>query len=439
MYIFDEFYDIIIRFIYICSFVLKMATANPVEVIEREDNFELELKRVRENVKSTFLELFECLKRRENELLSELDKILESYHSYRNEITKVTQQRKDLEEMKFYHEQHMQTSSVKYINERHLKEIKKELNLIKEPTEPQMVIFVCNNNKRLLSEIDKLGEYVENTRIYYKSKVDSVVSVCKRGKGIDQLYDPSGVAVDNTTGMIYVTDCLNNCVKVFDNAGKYLSKIGDNTGDGKMYYPRSLAIYENRILISQGGSFRSSCILNYHLDGKFISRIGGYGTADLEFRYPLGLTINQTNGDIYVCDSNNKRIQIISKDFKFISKLGEDSLSCPRDIKLSKDYIYVLDASNLCVYLFDYDHILQKKHITRGEGMLVSDPYFFFIDDSNNLLISDRGSNSILIFNPLFELIHKISVSNNQMGIVIDKQRRIIVVSQSENNCFQIF
>ena len=415
-----------------------MATANPVEVIEREDNFELELKRVRENVKSTFLELFEYLKRREKELLSELDKILESYHSYRDEITKVTQQRKDLEEMKFYHEQHMQTSSVKYINERHLKEIKKELNLIKEPTQPQMVIFVCNDNKRLMSEIDKLGEYVENTRIYYKSKVDSVVSVCKRGEGMDQLYNPWGVTVDNTTGMIYVVDCGNDCVKVFDNTGKYLSKIGDNTGDGKMDGPRSIAIYENRILISQC-FFNTSCILNYHINGKFISRIGRYGTADLEFRYPLGLTINQTNGDIYVCDSDNKRIQIISKDFKFISKFGEDSLSSPRDIKLSKDYIYVLDGSNPCVYLFDYDHILQKKHITRGERMLVSYPYFFFIDDSNNLLISDRGSNSILIFNPLFELIHKISVSNNPMGIVIDKQRRIIVVSQSENNCFQIF
>ena len=415
-----------------------MATANPVEVIEREDNFELELKRVRENVKSTFLELFECLKRRENELLSELDKILESYHSYRNGIVKVTQQRRDLEKMRIFHERELQTFSVKSISENTLKEIKKELNLIKEPTQPQMVIFVCNNNKRLLSEIDKLGEYVENTRIYYKSKVDSVVSVCKRGKGIDQLYIPEGVTVDNTTGMIYVADCWNHCVKVFDNTGKYLSKIGDNTGDGKMNYPHSLAIYENRILISHC-FFNTSFILNYQLDGKFISIIGKQGTADLEFRDPLGLTINQTNGDIYVCDSNNKRIQIISKYFKFISKFGKGSLLRPRDIKLSKDYIYVLDNSNPCVYLFDYDHILQKKHITRGEGMLVSNPYFFFIDDSNNLLISDKGFNSILIFNPLFELIHKISVSNNPMGIVIDKQRRIIVVSQSDNNCFQIF
>ena len=91
------------------------------------------------------------------------------------------------------------------------------------------------------------------------------------------------------------------------------------------------------------------------------------------------------------------------------------------------------------MYLFDYDHILQKRHITRGDGMLVSDPSSFFIDDSNNLLISDYGTNSFLIFNPLFEFFHKISVSDNPMGIVVDKQRRIIVVSCSNNNCLQIF
>ena len=410
-----------------------MATTDLIEVSEGEDNFELELKRVRENVKRTFVELFECLKRRENELLSELDKILESYRCYRNEIAKVIQQRKELEVMIQKSEQDLQTSTFKGLIETHFKEIKKELNLITEPTQPQMVRFVCDNNKRLISEIDKLGEYVESImRIDYKSKVHSVVSVCVRGKGIDQLYNPRGVTVDNTTGMIYVADNENHCVKVFDNTGKYLSRIGDSTGDGKMNYPHSLAIYENRILISQGYSslFSSSSIVNYQLDGKFLSRIGKHGTADLQFRFPYGLTINQTNGDIYVCDSDNKRIQILSKYFKFISKFGEDSLSDPRDIKLSKDYIYVLDVSNPCVYLFDYDHILQKRHITRGNGILVSNPCHFFIDDSNNLIISDYGSNSILIFNPLFEFIHKISVSDNPTGIVVDTKKDYCCVSE---------
>ena len=115
--------------------------------------------------------------------------------------------------------------------------------------------------------------------------------------------------------MIYVADTVNDCVKVFDNTGKYLSRIGDSTGDGKMNYPHSLAIYENRILISHGIHYwnNRSSILNYQLDGKFLSRIGKHGIADLQFRFPYGLTINQTNGDIYVCDSDNKRIQILSK------------------------------------------------------------------------------------------------------------------------------
>ena len=309
---------------------------------------------------------------------------------------------------------------------------------MKEPTQPQLVRFVCDNNKGLLSEIDKLGECVENTRIYYKSKVDYVVSVCKRGKGIDQLYYPEGITVDSTTGMIYVACCGNNCVKVFDNTVKYSSKIGDNTGDGKIYSPHCLTIYEDRILISQGNSWnKCSCIVNYQLDGKFISRIGKYGTAELEFICPIGLTIKQTNGDVYACDCDNKRIQIISKDFKFISKFGEDYLSDPRDIKLSQDYIYVLDVSNPCVYLFDYDHILHKKHITRGRGFAVYNPFFFFIDDSNNLLISDFGSNSIIVFNPLFELIHKISLLNSPMGIVIHNQS-IILVSHGGNNCILV-
>ena len=73
-----------------------------------------------------------------------------------------------------------------------------------------------------------------------------------------------------TTGNIYIADWYNNCVKVFDSAGKYLFKVGDNEGEGKIYHPRGVAICEDRILITQ----HSNCILNYQLNGKFICRIG---------------------------------------------------------------------------------------------------------------------------------------------------------------------
>ena len=66
-----------------------MATVNPL----REDNYELELSRVKEKIKAKFVELIDCLKARENKLLRELDNILTSYLSYRNELEKVNEQK----------------------------------------------------------------------------------------------------------------------------------------------------------------------------------------------------------------------------------------------------------------------------------------------------------------------------------------------------------
>ena len=72
-----------------------MATANPLG----EDNYELELSRVREKIKNTFVELIDYLKARESELLRELDNILTSYLSYRSELGKVNEKKREFENM----------------------------------------------------------------------------------------------------------------------------------------------------------------------------------------------------------------------------------------------------------------------------------------------------------------------------------------------------
>ena len=202
-----------------------------------------------------------------------------------------------------------------------------------------------------------------------------------------------------------------------------------------MISPLGVAIFGDKILISES----NHCILNYQLNGKFISKIGEYGNGELEFIWPGGLTIDESNGNIYVCDYINNRIQILSQDFRFISQFGKDTLKKPRDVKLFKEYIFVLDESNPCLHIFNYNHILQKSIISRGKGMQVINPYYFFVDQTDNILISDCGSNSIHIFNKDFQLIHNISVSPNPMGITVDKRGSVIIVCWAENNCLQIF
>ena len=408
-----------------------MAVANPLG--DRKDNYELEMSRVREKIKSIFVELLDCLKARESELLRELDNILASYLSYRSQLEKVNERKRDLETTKSFHQNKIPTSPNKSVHETCIAHVITELKSIKIPIEPKLITFECDSNK-MFSELNKLGKLVEKVRsgIDFKSKKQPLLSVCEKGKGMEQLNYPLGVTVDNRTENIYIADDDNNCVKVFDSTGKYLFKFGDNEGEGKMYYPRGLAIYEDRILITQG----NNCFLNYQLNGKFISRIGRQGRGKLEFINRLSLTIDESNGDIYICDRNNNRIQILNGDFSFKSQFGNDTLKYSRDVKLSKEYICVLDASNPCLHLFNYNHILQKSVISRGEGMEVINPWFFFVDQTDNILISD--SNSIHIFNTEFQLIHKIPVSN-PTGVTVDKQGRVIVVSLAVKDCLQIF
>ncbi|KAI6646911.1 PEP-CTERM domain protein [Oopsacas minuta] len=270
------------------------------------------------------------------------------------------------------------------------------------------------------------------TVIDHTSRIQPLVCASKRGEENDELNSPLFVTVENMTGNIYIADCLNHCVKVFDSTAKYIFKFGDSRGEGKMSYPISLFICMSRILISHNHG-----ILNYNLDGEFISRIGKPGKGEFEFYNPCVMVMNESNDDIYICDYSNNRVQILSKDFIFKSLFG--SFTHPLDVKLSKEYIYVLDESNPCIHLFNHNHILQKSVISLGPGNQVLNPYSFSIDNSNNILIADYASNSISIFNPEFQSIHNIPVSEHPTSVTVDYHDRVIVVCEHTVNCLQLF
>ena len=407
-----------------------MATANPIG----EDNYELELNRVRNKIITTFHELTECLKKREQELLKELDVILACYHSYKLESDKMKEKKIALQHTKSLISQQSNLSPIQNVHEDLIARLNTELETIAIPNQPQMMYFVCNTN--ILDEVKKLGELIERerTEVDYKSKINPVVSVCDHGYGLNNLNGPQSVTVDDTTGNIFVADTYNNCVKVFDDSGKIIYKFGDGKGERKMYWPRGLSIHGNDIVISQSNHF----IHNYQLDGKFISRIGKSGKEKLEFNLPRGLTFNQ-NGDLYICDYNNNRVQILSKEFVFKDQFGQNSLKKPCDVKLTRRYIYVLDESNPCLHLFNYNLILQKSFLSLGKGLQLIDPRSCYIDNSDNILIPEYiNDGSICIFNPEFELIHRITIACPR-AVTVDKQGRIIVVCSGGNKRLYIF
>ena len=413
-----------------------MATAFPQPTEHGDDNFVLELNREKDKVRTTFIELREILTETETKLIKALNDILSSHNSYTSEVKKMIEQKQDIENIRNVNLTVVPASpALKTFHEKFLQDLNEQLNQLQTPVRPKLVTFVCDENK-LLSEVNELCKLVERvSEIEYKNKTQSIISVCDRGTSNEQLNNPDGVTVDHNTGNIYVADYFNNCVKVFDNTAKYLFKFGNGKGEGKMSNPIGLLICGNRVLVTQSNNY----IQVYELDGKFVSRFGSSGNGKLQFSLPFGLSTDEYNGDIYICDCLNNRIQIISENFEYKSEFGKDILYHPRDVKLYKDNIFILDESNPCLHIFNKDLVLQKSVVTRGEGQQVVNPCFFFIDKFGSILFSDCNSNSILILNSEFEFIHKISVSNNPIGITTDKEDRVIVVCEAANNCLQIF
>ena len=390
----------------------------------------LELHRVREKVRIKFLELKKCLTDRETKLIRELDDIVSSYRSYKREVGKKIEMERDIENIRNATIGVVADPIVRTSHDGFLTRWSQDLEQLQIPIKPKLVTFVCDN-RRLFDCLENFGKLEETV-----SKINHIcktprISVCSIGIENEQLNYPRDVTVDNETGYIYITDYFNNCVKVFNRDGKYVFKFGD----GEMNYPNSLIICGNTVLISQD----NYSLLKYDLNGKFISKIGTYGCGELQFKYPQGLCRDEINGDIYVCDLGNDRVQIISKKFLYKSQFGKDILHQPLDVKLNKDNIFVLDASNPCLHIFNKQLVLQNNLISKGKGQQVFNPYFFQIDKFENILISDRDSHSIKVFNPKFEIIYSISVTIHPMGLTIDSADRIIVVCHAINHCLQIF
>ena len=360
-----------------------------------------------------------------------LNDILSSYNSYQTEVKRMNEQRLDIVNIRNAQMTAVPTSTaLKTFHENFLQDLNEQLKQLRTPVKPKLVSFVCDKEK-LLIEVNKLCKLVERvSEIDYKNKTQSIISVCDIGTRNEQLNLPWGVTANHNTGNIYVADYYNHCVKVFDKTAKYLFKFGDGKGEGKMSFPRGLLIRGNRVFVSH-----NHCILVYELDGKFVSRIGSRGSGELQFSYPFGLSTDESNNDIYICDYSNNRIQIISENLQYKSQFGKDVLHYPLDITLYKDNIFVLDKSNPCLHICNKDLVLQKSVVTIGEGQQVINPFSFFIDKFGYILISDHSSNSIL--NSEFEFVHKISVTK-PTGITMDEEDRIIVTCDV-SKCLQIF
>ena len=213
----------------------------------------------------------------------------------------------------------------------------------------------------------------------------------------------NGVAIDDSD-RLFVSDSGFRHILVFDKNHKVVDEIS-----GGLVTPNGLAVDdENRQLYVADTDLDQ--VLVYDLDSlKLKRKIGTAGknhelTDPGNFAWPTGVAVDD-DGNLYVADTLNDRIEIFDPDGKFISAFGRncDGPGCfqrPKGVAVDSDgHIWVVDTMMSRVQAFAPDGQLLISFGAYGKfpgqfGSLAS----IMIDKNNRIFTSEMQPGRIQIF-----------------------------------------
>jgi DNA-binding beta-propeller fold protein YncE len=183
-------------------------------------------------------------------------------------------------------------------------------------------------------------------------------------------------------------------------------------------------------------------------NGKFVRSVGRSGKGEGELGYPVGMDID-AQGDIYIADTGNRRIQVLDPKGNFLSKIELSRWHArPVAVKVngSTHQIYVSDANNHQILCFNKDGSFKLSWGGIGEETgQFRFPGMTAIDTNGNFYVVDILNGRVQVFdaqgkNP--QPISELGVLPGQLfrpkGIAVD-QHFLIYVSDSYTGIIQVF
>ncbi|HUK26385.1 MAG TPA: 6-bladed beta-propeller [Terriglobales bacterium] len=217
-----------------------------------------------------------------------------------------------------------------------------------------------------------------------------------------QLWTPYGLAVDSD-GRLYVADARVGAIFIFDPKDKNNIQLIKNGGAAHFGTIIGLAIDDDDRLFVSDSKFHH--VLVFSPDHKVQASMGE-GMAE-----PAGVAIDRENRFLYVADTELDQVLVYDADsFKLLRKIGtpghHHELTTPGDfakptnVAVDKDgNLYVADTLNDRVEIFDADGEFIRAFGKNGDGPgYFARPKGIAVDSDGHVWVADAVQNRVQVF-----------------------------------------
>lgn len=222
-------------------------------------------------------------------------------------------------------------------------------------------------------------------------------------KAPQNFENPVNIAIGRN-GRVFVSDSGSGVVHIFAEGGKRYLKSLSAPG---MERPTGLAINPVTQELLVLDTKKSQLYVFDEVTGSHKKSVGTNrqtGSGEPVFHFPTNIAVT-AQGRIYIADSLNFRIQILSPDLKTIGEFGAPgnapgSFSRPKGVAVDSDgHVYVIDALFDNVQIFDPDGSLLLAFGGPGsEPGKFWLPNAIYIDRQDRIYVSDSFNQRIQIF-----------------------------------------